>query len=163
MNNRPRLFLDTSVLVSLALSERDRPPGRYFFEMAIYGLIDLVVSRDVTAELEGVLRDLVPDRAVRLVAVIAENLVLARIIDAAEPSESSVMECLKLTSYRPDAKILAAASETACGVLVTMDRQHLLGNASIRPPSINLVVMGVREALECCKDQVSVRSRFANQ
>jgi len=161
VGNRPRLFLDTSVLISVALSSRENPPGRYFFEMAAHNLIDIVVSRDVTAELEGVLRSIVPDRAPLLIALLAENLVTSRAINAAEPHEDTVSECLKLTNYRPDARLVAAASETACEVLVSLDRQHLLDNLSIRPPAIKLVVMDVREALDWCKDQVSLRSRYA--
>jgi len=128
--------------------------------MAIHGLVDIVVSRNVTNELEGVLRDRVPDRAPTLIAYIAENLVLAHAIHASEPNEESVRECLRLISYRPDAKIVASAIETACEVLVTLDTEHLLNNPKIGPPNTELVVMGVSEALRWCQEQVSVRSRY---
>jgi predicted nucleic acid-binding protein len=158
-DDRPRLFLDTAVLISLALSTRDNPPGRYFFDMAIYGFVDLVVSRNVTAELEGVLRDRVPNRAPALIALIAENFVLARATNAAEPNEDTVRECMALTGYRPDARILAAAIETACEILVTGDRKHLLGNPNIGPPKTSIVAMDISEALEWCRTQVSICSR----
>jgi predicted nucleic acid-binding protein len=160
VNDRPRLFLDTTVLIALALSTREHPPGRYFFEMAIHGLIDVAVSRDVTNEIEGVLRNRLPDRAPAAVGMIAENLVLARAAIAGFPSEDTIGDCLRITGYRPDAKILAAALETACEVLVTTDADHLLGNPKIGPPAMTPVVMDIQEALDWCRKQISVRSRY---
>ena len=160
VNDRPRVFLDTTILIALALSTREHPPGRYFFEMAIHGLIDLVVSRNVTSEMEGVLRDRAPDRAPKLIAMIAENLILAGVIHAAEPNEETVDTCLNLTSYRPDAKVIAAAIETACEVFVTTDAEHLLRNPKIGSPKTRVVVMDVQEALVWCQDQISTRSRY---
>jgi predicted nucleic acid-binding protein len=159
VNDRPRLFLDTTVLIALALSTREHPPGRYFIQMAMHGLIEVVVSRDVVREIEGVLRDRVPELAAELMTDLAENLVLARVTTATEPNHETVLDCLKLTNYRPDAKIVAAAIETACEVLVTNDTTHLLGNPDLGPPKTKLVVMSPREALDWCRDQVSTRSR----
>jgi predicted nucleic acid-binding protein len=160
VNDRPRLFLDTTVLIALALSTRENPPGRYFLEMAMYGLVDIVVSRNVLTEVEGVLRHRLPDDAKEMMAEVAENLVMAHATTAAQPNADTIEECFKLTGYRPDAKIVAAALETACEVLVTNDTTHLLGNPKIGPPAMKLVVMSPAEALRWCKDQVSTRSRY---
>jgi hypothetical protein len=106
-----------------------------------------------------VLRDRIPDKASSLIEMVAENLVLARVMNASEPDESSVRECTAITGYRPDARILAAAIETACEVIVTRDKTHLLGNPNIGAPRTDIVVMDVVEALDWCREQVSIRSR----
>ena len=159
----PRLLLDTSLIIAATLSESPSSPGRRLFKMGEVGLIDLRVSRDVLRETEGVLKRLTGDDYQEFQAILAENLVLANIATTADPSLDTVQWCARITRYLPDARVLAAAIELDCEVLVAYDKEHLLKNPSIGPPNTRIVVMSGGEALEWAIDQVTTRSRLRHE
>jgi predicted nucleic acid-binding protein len=156
----PKLFLDTSVIIAATLSENSASPGRRLFKMGEVGLVSLWVSYDVIREAENVLKGIGLQNYLRLQAVLAESLVLANVATTADPSESTIQMCVGLTNYRPDAKVLAAAIERDCEVLVAYDKKHLLANPGIGPPNTKIVVMAGGEALDWAIDQVQTRSRL---
>jgi predicted nucleic acid-binding protein len=160
---RPKLFLDTSLIIAATLSENPDSPGRRLFKMGEVGLVDLRISRDVIRECEGVLCRLVGADYQGFQAILAESLVLANVAVAADPHTSTVQTCAQITTYLPDGRVLAAAIEQDCEVLVAYDKEHLLKNPKIGPPNTRLVVMSGGEALEWAIDQISTRSRLRHE
>ncbi len=156
----PKLYLDASLIVAATLSENPKSPGRHLFKMGEVGLIHLWASEHTRRETEGVLQRLSGDDYPRLKTILAENLRLANVLETVEPGEATIQMCSGLTNYRPDAKVLAAAIERDCEILVTYDKEHLLKNPKIGPPNTRLVVMSGGEALEWAIDQVKTRARL---
>ncbi len=159
----PKLSLDASLIIAALLSDNPASPGRRLFKMGEVGLISLWVSGHTLRETEGVLQRLTGDDYPRFKIILAENLVLANIATTADPDEATIQMCAGLTNYRPDAKVLAAAIERDCEVLVTYDKEHLLKNPKIGPPNTRLVVMSGGEALEWALDQVRTRARLRQE
>ncbi|MBV9850615.1 MAG: type II toxin-antitoxin system VapC family toxin [Armatimonadetes bacterium] len=160
---RPKLFLDTSLIVAPTLAEDPASPGRRLFKMGEVGLIDLWVSNHVIREAAAVLNGLLGGQYLAFQAILAENLVLANIATTADPSEETIQMCIGITNYLPDARVLAAAIERDCEVLVAYDKQHLLKNPKIGPPNTRLVVMSGGEALDWAVDQVTTRARLRQE
>ena len=156
----PTLFLDAALIVAVLFSQNADSPGRGLFKLGENRLVDLYTSDDALAEANGVLQGLLDDNYDAIKILLAENLVMANIATTPPPSEYTVHTCVSLTKYRPDAKVLAAAVERDCEVLVTYDRQHLLNNPQIGPPNTRLVVMSGGEALSWATDQIIVRARL---
>ena len=161
--NPPKLFLDTALILAAILSENPASPGRRLFKMGEVGLIQLRVSRHVLRETEGVLRRLAGEAYEEMKVALAENLALANVATAMDPSAETVERCVALTNYRPDAIALAAAVEQDCEIFVTYDKQHLLNNPNLGPPNTRLVVMSGGEALEWAVDQVKTRARLRQE
>ena len=158
----PKLFLDAALILAAILSENPASPGRRLFKMGEVGLIQLRVSRHVLRETEGVLRRLAGEAYEETKVALAENLALANVATAMDPSAETVERCVALTNYRPDA-IAPAAVEQDCEVFVTYDKQHLLNNPNLGPPNTRLVVMSGGEALEWAVDQVKTRARLRQE
>ena len=135
-------------------------PGFGLFKLGEAKLVDLYTSNDALNEANAVLSNLLMEDFSTVKVLLAENLAMANVAIASIPNDSTVSKCEALTKYRPDARILAAAIERDCEVLVTYDKQHLLNNPHIGPPNTRLVVMSGGEALDWAKDQISVRSRL---
>jgi predicted nucleic acid-binding protein len=159
----PKLFLDTSLIIAAMLSENSQSPGMRLFKMAEVRLTGLWVSHDVLRESEGILRAFSGNKYALKQAELAEILVCANVGTTSDPSSETVQECVRITGYRPDARVLAAAIEQDCEVLVAYDKEHLLKNPKIGPPNTRLVVMSGGEALEWAIDQVSTRSRLRHE
>ena len=157
----PKLFLDAALLVAALFSENPaESPGYGLFKLGEASLIDLYTSQDALREAQGVLQALLGEGAERVKVLLAENLAMANVAVTPPPNESTVIQCLGLTNYRPDAKVLAAAIERDCEVFVTYDKTHLLRNPRIGPPNTRLVVMTGGEAKAWAIDQIRVRSRL---
>ena len=157
----PKLFLDAALLVAALFSENPATsPGYGLFKLGEASLIDLYTSEDALREAQGVLQALLSGDSERVKVLLAENLAMANIAITPPPSEVTVLQCLDLTNYRPDARVLAAAIERDCEVFVTYDKTHLLKNPLIGPPNTRLVVMTGGEAKAWAIDQISVRSRL---
>ena len=158
---RPSLFLDTALIVAALLStDREASPGYGLFKLGQANLVNLDTSEDVLRETEGVLQAILGDDAERVKVLLAENLAMGNVAVVPAPSEATVQQCLLITGYAPDAKVLAAAIERGCEIFVTYDRQHLLQNPKIGPPNTRIVVMTGGEAKAWAIDQISVRSRL---
>ena len=106
---------------------------------------------------------LLPETSERVKVFLGENLAMANVLVTRPPSEATVQQCVGITNYRPDAKVLAAAIERDCEVFVTYDKKHLLQNPRIGPPNTRIVVMSGGEAKAWAIDQISVRSRLKAQ
>ena len=157
----PKLFLDAAFLVAVLFSENPAASSDYgLFKLGEASLIDLYMSEDALREAQGVLQALLGGDTERVKILLAENLAMANIAITTPPSEATVRQCLDLTHYRPDARVLAAAMERDCEVFVTYDKAHLLRNPLIGPPNTRLIVMTGGEAKAWAIDQISVRSRL---
>jgi predicted nucleic acid-binding protein len=157
-----KIFLDTSLVIAVILTENPKSPGNGLFRLGAEGLLDIRISPDVLREAEQVLIAQAGEnveRGRRLVARLAETLALAGAATTPQPNEDTIQRCIEYTRYRPDARVVAAAIEADVEVLVTYDRQHLLNNPAIRPPNTRFVVMSGGEALEWAKDQIKMRAR----
>lgn len=157
----PKLFLDAALMVAALFSENPAAsPGYGLLKLGEASLIELYTSEDALREAQGVLQDLLGDEAERIKVLLAENLAMGNVAITPPPSEATVLQCLSITNYRPDARVLAAAMERDCEVFVTYDKKHLLKNPMIGPPNTRIVVMTGGEAKAWAIDQISVRSRL---
>ncbi len=157
----PKLFLDAALMVAALFSENPAAsPGYGLLKLGEANLIKLYTSEDALREAQGVLLELLGDEAERIKVLLAENLAMGNVAITPAPSEATVLQCLSITSYRPDARVLAAAMERDCEVFVTYDKKHLLKNPMIGPPNTRIVVMTGGEAKAWAIDQISVRSRL---
>ena len=120
-----KLFLDTSALFSGMLS----PTGgaRALLILGEFERIRLVVSPEVINELERVLRRKAPE----LLVDVACLLDRARLEIGKSGTSAEIERCRVLTGHQGDAHILAAALRAQVDFLVTLDREHLLGNPAV--------------------------------
>ncbi len=121
-----RAFLDTSALFAAIWSEEGG--GRMVLRLGEAGAIQIVVGRQVLAELERTLRSKAP-HALASLAVLLDQL---RVEVSPEPGQEVLATCGALVGHPGDAKILAAAIASQADYLVTLDRQHFLDNAKMR-------------------------------
>lgn len=92
------------------------------------GAVQIVVSRQVLAELERTLRNKAP-HALASLTVLLDQL---RVEVAPEPGREVLATCRALVGHPGDATILAAAIAAPADFFVTLDRQHFLDNAKMR-------------------------------
>ena len=121
-----RAFLDTSALFAAIWSEEGG--GRMLLRLGEAGAVQIVVSRQVLAELERATRRKAP-HALASLAVLLDR---CRIEVAPEPGREVLTTCKGLVAHPADAKILAAAIASQADYLITLDRQHFLENAKLR-------------------------------
>jgi len=150
MQNRPRLFWDSSALLD-ALFAREDSPYYDLFDLGETGTVDMRISPDVTRECEAILRPY-GEEGVELLAV---SLYEANFATTPLPSKETIDYCEQLTGYRNDAKILAAAEECLADILVTHDKKHFIGNPLISPPDTHCRVKTAQETLEWCQQKLS--------
>lgn len=117
-----RVFLDTSVLFAAVLSETGG--ARELLKLGEAGLIALWVGPTVLAEADAVLGRKAPGSKGRFA------LLLDRAGVQVGPAPTAEQKALALTtiSYAPDADVVAEALAAQAGYLVSLDRQHLVGN-----------------------------------
>ncbi len=121
-----RAFLDTSALVAAIWSEEGG--GRMVLRLGEAGVVRIVVSRQVLAEIERTLRSRAP-HALATLAVLLDQL---RVEVAPEPGREVLATCQALVGHRGDAMILAAAIAAPPDYFVTPDRERFLDNAKLR-------------------------------
>lgn len=143
---RPRVFLDSSGLISAVITVSARTPLYRLILLGEQEVIDLRISREVLSDVERFVRSRNP----AMLPQVAEIIAKGHMATTPEPNEDTIARCELLTGYRPDARILAAAIECAADVLVTFDRTHLLGNPKICPPEVSVQVMNAQDCLEWC-------------
>lgn len=119
-------FLDTSALFAAIWSVEGG--GRMVLRLGEAGAVQLVVSRQVLAELERALRSKAPD-ALPALAVLLDRI---GVEVAPEPGREVLASCESLVAHAGDAVILAAAIASGADYFVTLDRQHFLENARLR-------------------------------
>lgn len=121
-----RVFLDTSALFAGIWSAEDG--ARMILTLGEAEIVRLLVSPQVLAEVEAVVRRKIPER-MGLLALLLDSS-KAEILPAAPPE--IVGEAFKLTNHPGDAVALADAWAAGVDFFVTLDKMHFLGNATLR-------------------------------
>ena len=117
---RPRIFVDTSVVVAGVFSGTGG--SRLLLELGESRVVDLVVGSSVLAELDGVIGRKAP----------SARTTVARLLDSANvaigrpPTDREVKLAARLIAYRPDAVVLAEALASQPDYLVSLDKRHFL-------------------------------------
>ena len=123
---RPDVFLDTSALIAGLLS--DSGGARALFALGEADSTQLWCSQDVMAELDTVLRQKIPLH----LPVVSAWLARIRLELVKPPSVRSVRKLQRLIGHAKDAVVLAAALDAEMDYLVTLDREHMLNNPTLR-------------------------------
>jgi predicted nucleic acid-binding protein len=118
----PRVFLDTSVLFAAVLSETGG--ARLILKLGETGAVQLWVGRSVLQEVDAVLAR----KAAQSRELLALLLDRARISVGPAANEAALAQAGAVVTYPPDAHILAEALATEADYLVSLDREHLVGN-----------------------------------
>ncbi|MBN1582253.1 MAG: PIN domain-containing protein, partial [Anaerolineae bacterium] len=126
---RVSFFLDASALFAGIFS--DTGGARMLHKLAEGGLIDLVISAQVLAEIERALRRKAPD----VLGHLALLLDRARCRVVPTPAREEAERWYDYILYAPDASVFAAAVLARVDYFVTLDRQHLLGHAALERAS----------------------------
>lgn len=143
--NKPRVFWDSSAIITSIFSKKPHSEARQLLQLGDLGLLDMRYCREVVRDVQYVVSKYRPD----LIPELALTLNRANFAsESAEPMSGTVSDCLELTAYLPDARVLACAVECDADVFVATDRQHFVGNPLIGPPKTRLRVMTPHEALE---------------
>src|SRR5580704_7550221 len=98
MNDLPKVFIDTSVVLAAMQSPDNRSRNLLFFTLSGLGYVDLRMSSAVLAESEGVLRRLSTVDFEENKARLATLLARSNVGVASEPSTELIAECVKLTN-----------------------------------------------------------------
>jgi predicted nucleic acid-binding protein len=105
-----------------------RGGAREILRLGVAGLLQVLVSQDVLAELEENLQRKAPRRLVDLAVAFEEaNLALVN-----PPDITTIQQCQRLIGYADDSVVLAAALAAQVDFFVTLDRQHFLDNEPLR-------------------------------
>ena len=121
-----RAFLDTSALFAAIWSEEGG--GRMLLRLGEAGPVQIVVSRQVLAELERAIRSKAP-HALGSLAVLLDRI---HVEVAPEPGREVLTTCEGLVAHPGDAKVLGAAVASEADYFVTLDRRHFLESAKLR-------------------------------
>ena len=120
MMNKPRVFLDTSVLFAAVLSAEGG--SRLVLKLGEAGVISLWVGSRVLQEADGVVWRKAPQTR-PLLALLLDRSGVTR---GPEPDAAALAQAKAVVSYAPDAHILAEALSAEVDYFVTLDRQHFV-------------------------------------
>jgi predicted nucleic acid-binding protein len=150
MKSEPRLFWDSSALIDAVLAPDDSP---YYelFDLGESGAVDMRVSPDVIRESEAIFRK----HGGNLVTLLALALHNANFATTSAPNKDTIDQCERLTGYRNDARVLAAAEECLADIFITHDKAHFLGNPLLGPPDTHCRIMTAEEALDWLSEQMA--------
>ncbi|MCR4406296.1 MAG: PIN domain-containing protein [Anaerolineae bacterium] len=123
MGNRPRVFLDTSVLFAAVLSAEGG--SRLVLKLGEAGAISLWVGPRVLQEADGMVLRKVPQTR-SLLALLLDR---AGVMTGPELNAAALARARAVVSYAPDAHILAEALSAEVDYFVTLDRQHFVDNS----------------------------------
>ncbi len=126
MRDKPRLFLDTSALFSGIWSQAGG--ARLILNLGEAGAVQILVSGQVLAEIDGVMRQKAPEQMARF-ALLLDRSQLE--IVATAPADL-IDRCQAMTGHAGDANILADAWHARVGFFVTLDKRHFLENSALR-------------------------------
>ena len=118
-----RLFIDTSVFFSACYSQT----GASFeiFRLALAGAIQLVTSQYVLEETRRNLAKKSPEDLPRFQEF--QELIYLKIVN---PSKQEVLDAAAYTELK-DAPVVAAARSAGADHLISLDRRHLVGQATV--------------------------------
>ncbi len=117
-----RVFLDTSVLLAAVLSETGG--SRLIFKLGEAGAVQLWVGPRVVQEADAVLTRKAPESK----ASFALLLDRAKVSVGPTPDRRALANAKAIVDHPPDAHILGEALVAEVDCLVSLDRQHLVGN-----------------------------------
>jgi predicted nucleic acid-binding protein len=121
-SRRPKVFLDSSVLIAATISVKGS--ARDLLNHGFRGNYDLIISSDVIEECERNLRAKAPEVLPLFTAFLA--LLPHRI----EPTQEQVAQTAAKIEPK-DAAIVAAARTAEAQFLATYDRRHLLAQQAV--------------------------------
>ncbi|MGI4788758.1 MAG: hypothetical protein ACRYFS_07895 [Janthinobacterium lividum] len=154
--NKPRVFWDSSGIITAVFSSKPHSDARQILQLGNLGFVDMRYCRDVVRDVQFVVSKYRPE----LIPELALTLDQANFSgESAEPAKETIDVCFEMTSYRPDARVLACAVECDADIFVTTDKQHFLGNPLIGPPNTRCRVMTPREALEWTQEEMRRRAQ----
>ncbi|MEA3351946.1 MAG: PIN domain-containing protein [Chloroflexota bacterium] len=122
---RYRVFLDTSALFSGLWS--DAGGARFILKLGEAGLIQILASPEVLAEIEDVLRRKAPEILGELTLVLNRSGV--EVIPS--PCYDDVQNCELLIDHAADARVIASVWRAEVDFFVTLDRKHFLKNEAL--------------------------------
>jgi len=122
MASEVRVFLDTSALFAAVLSEKGG--SRLILKLGEAGAVQLWVGPRVLQEADAVLAR----KAVENKALFALLLDRAKVSVGPEPDDTALAQARTVVDYPPDARIVAEALAADADYLVSLDREHLVGN-----------------------------------
>ena len=156
---RPRVFWDSSAIITAIFSKKPHSEARQLLQLGDLNLIDMRYCREVVRDVQFVVNKYRPD----LIPELALTLDRANFAgESAQPNADTVRDCLELTAYLPDARVLACAIECDTDLFVTTDKQHFIGNPLIGPPKTRLRVMTPHEALDWVQENLRRQSEEAS-
>ncbi|BCX02995.1 MAG: hypothetical protein KatS3mg053_0933 [Candidatus Roseilinea sp.] len=120
-----KVFLDTSALFAGIWSASGG--AHAILQLGEAQLLSLVVSSQVLAEIEEVVREKLPDLLDELLLIL--DACIARVVK--RPSARALAQARRFVSYEADARILAAAMTARAAYFVTLDRKHFLRNDAL--------------------------------
>ena len=125
MAERVRAFLDTSALFAAVWS--DQGGARMILKLGEAGAVALLVSPQVIKEAEGALKRKAPE-ALPFLAILLDR---GGVTVANAASHKSAAALSSITGHPGDAQIVADALLAKADYLITLDREHLLGNVRL--------------------------------
>lgn len=152
---KPRVFLDSSALIAAILSSREDSASRRLLRLGEAGVVALRASREVLRDAEYLIRRRNP----ALLPLLALLLDQANVKIVSNAPQEMIEQCLEMTGYLPDARVLAAAVECGADVFATYDTEHFLQNPLIGPPRTRFRVMNAHQTVEWCLAQILSRSQ----
>lgn len=117
-----RVFLDTSVLFAAAHSETGG--ARLILKLGEAGAVSLWIGPRVLQEAEAVL-DRKSPRSKGTLALLLDR---SGVQVGAEADEAALRRAGAVIAYLPDAQVVAEALALEVDYLVSLDREHLVGN-----------------------------------
>ncbi len=128
MDDRPRIFLDTSALFAGVLSEIGG--SRLILKLGEAGVVRLSIGPRVLEEADRVFARKAPEAK----AFFAIWLDVALVEVGKHPSKEMLTLAHRIVSYSPDAHVLAEALAISSDYFVTLDRKHFKMRALSEAP-----------------------------
>ena len=125
MAARVRAFLDTSALFAAVWS--DQGGARVILKLGEAGAVTLLLSPQVIKEAEGALKRKAPE-ALPLLAILLDR---SGATVAGTAPHKLAAALFSVTGHPGDAQVVADALQAKADYLITLDREHLLGNARL--------------------------------
>lgn len=125
MTGPPSVYLDTSALFAAVWSPEGG--GRLILTLGELGAVQILISPQVLAEMEGALRRKAP----RSLASLAILLDRARVETTEHADPAVIAELQALIGHHGDAAVMAAALTASPEYFVTLDRAHFLDNETL--------------------------------
>jgi len=122
MDGEVRVFLDTNVLFATVLSETGG--ARLVLSLGEARVVQVLIGPQVLREADGVVERKAPESKMRFALLLDR----ARVRVTPEPNAEALAQAMAVTGYAPDARVLAEALTSGVDYLVTLDREHFVGN-----------------------------------